>query len=88
MMDPYELLRQKEAELARVRHEIESLQVVAPLLSDDNPSNDLPIKKEISAEKELPDHWNHSQATGTDDLFPSMNAVSRPSFWNSLKRRK
>ena len=54
MNDPYELLRQKEAETARVRHEIESLQIVMPLLSDDNPCDDLPTKKEISAE--LPDH--------------------------------
>lgn len=86
MNDPYELLRQKEAETARVRHEIESLQIVMPLLSDDNPCDDLPTKKEISAE--LPDHRIESEATGTDDLFSSINPVSRPSFWNSLKRRK
>ena len=35
MKDAYEVLQQKEADLARVRHEIGSLQVVAPLLSVD-----------------------------------------------------
>ena len=83
----YELLRQKESDLERVRQEIESLQIVAPLLSDDIPSDELPAKKEISSEKE-PKRGNDPKATGTDDLFPSMNSVSRPSFWNSLRRRR
>ena len=87
MNDVYELLRQKETDLERVRQEIESLHIVAPLLSDDTPSNDLPIKKEVSAEREK-DHGNDSQATGTDNLFTSMNPVPRPSFWDSLKRRR
>jgi hypothetical protein len=38
--DVYEALQQKEADLARVRHEIESLRVVAALLSDDLSSDD------------------------------------------------
>lgn len=41
MKDPYEVLQQKEADLARVRHEFESLQVVASLLSEDLTSNAL-----------------------------------------------
>ena len=41
MKDAYELLQQKEAELARVRKEIESLKIVAPLLSDGRNSDDL-----------------------------------------------
>jgi hypothetical protein len=40
MNDAYELLPQKEADLERVRHEIEALQITATLLSDDIPSND------------------------------------------------
>ena len=40
MKNAYELLRQKEADLARVRHEIESLRVVAPLLSEESSSDD------------------------------------------------
>ncbi len=86
MSDAYELLRQKEAELERVRHEIEALQIAAPLLSDDTLPNDLPEKKATSAEKQV-GPVTHSSATGTDNLFASV-APSRPSFWKSLKRRK
>ena len=35
MRDAYDALRQKEADLARVRHEVESLRIVASLLLDD-----------------------------------------------------
>jgi hypothetical protein len=85
MKDAYEVLRQKEAELNRVRHEMESLQVVASLLSEDSTSDELTAKKGISAEKASP--ATDSQATGTDDLFSSI-AASRPGFWKALRRRK
>lgn len=39
MKDAYEVLEQKEADLSRVRQEIESLRIVAPLLVDDLNSN-------------------------------------------------
>jgi hypothetical protein len=86
MKDVYEALQQKEADLARVRHEIESLQIVASLLSDDLTSNQLTKKKESSAEKTL-DRGPGSEATGTDGLFSSI-PVLRPSFWKALKREK
>ena len=35
MKNAYEVLEQKEIDLARVRQEIESLRIVAPLLSDE-----------------------------------------------------
>jgi hypothetical protein len=35
MRDACDVLKQKEADLARVRHEVESLRIVAPLLVDD-----------------------------------------------------
>ena len=35
MKDVYELLRQKEVAIERIRREIAALQVVAPLLADD-----------------------------------------------------
>jgi hypothetical protein len=83
--DAYELLKQKEADLARVRHEIKSLRVVASLLSDDLGSDEM-TKKRSSAEKTL-DGDPNSEATGTDGLFSSI-PVSRPSFWKALRRRK
>ena len=67
MKDVYEVLHQKEADLARVRHEIESLLVVASLLSDDLTSDELTKKKESSAEK-IWDRGPSSKATGTDPL--------------------
>ena len=44
MKDAYEILRQKEIELSRVKAEVEALGIVAPLLSDDGDSGnaDLP----------------------------------------------
>ena len=36
MKDAYDVLKQKEADLARVRHQVESLRIVAPLLVDDS----------------------------------------------------
>ena len=35
MRDAYDVLKQKQADLARVRQEIESLRIVAPLLLED-----------------------------------------------------
>jgi len=36
MKDPFEVLRQKEADLVRVQQEVESLRIVAPLLSEES----------------------------------------------------
>ena len=67
MKDVYEVLRQKEQDLARVRHEIESLNVAANLLSDDPISDELTQKKESSAEWTW-DRGPGSKATGTDPI--------------------
>jgi len=85
MKDPYEVLEQKEADLTRVRQEIESLRIVASLLVDDLNSNDSDQTHLISANKtdDLPD----LEPTGTDGLFSSV-AISRSGFWNALKRAR
>jgi hypothetical protein len=85
MKDAYEVLRRKEAELARIRHEITSLKIVAPLLSDDALSD--PSQKGESVEEDVPDGRVHSAATGTEDMF-SFASVSRPKIWDVLKRGK
>jgi hypothetical protein len=36
MKDAFDVLRQKEADLERVQREVESLRIVAPLLSEDS----------------------------------------------------
>ncbi|MBV8050675.1 MAG: hypothetical protein JOZ80_05770 [Acidobacteriaceae bacterium] len=78
MKHPYEVLQQKETDLSRVRNELESLRIVAPLLAEEM-SSDEPTKKPMTAEKPL---GTDSEATGTEGL------AARPSFWQSLKERK
>lgn len=36
MKDPYEVLREKEQEIARVKKEVDALRIVAKLLSDES----------------------------------------------------
>jgi hypothetical protein len=74
MKDAYEILKHKEAELARVRHEVESLRIVALLLDDLDP--DQPEKPHLMAAEDLLDivrqNDPHLKATGTDgNLFTS-----------------
>lgn len=94
MKDAYELLHQKEVELAKVRREIASLRIVAPLLSVDSPAENSQRadKKNLEAdEKSLEDEKAEARAesegTGTDG-FSTFAAVSRPRIWNVLKRSK
>jgi hypothetical protein len=86
MKDCYELLQQKETDLARVRHEIESLRTVASLLSDELLPEEL-TRKHARSEEEILDS-SAEKATGTDGMFSSIDAASRPSFWNTLMRQK
>ncbi|HEY1679745.1 MAG TPA: hypothetical protein VGG04_18665 [Candidatus Sulfotelmatobacter sp.] len=82
----HEVLQKKEAEVANVRKEVESLRLVAPMISDEPASDEL-TRKPASSAQETPDHSQDAEATGTDDLFSSMNANPRPKFWEILKRK-
>jgi len=84
MKDAYEILRQKEADVARLRHEIASLQIVAPLLSDDS-HTDHPQQRTEGSEEESSGPLSDPEATGTDGLFSSVPAT-RGGLWNLLKR--
>jgi hypothetical protein len=86
MKDPNVLLQQKEAELARIRHEIESLRIVASLLEDDPDSIDLDQMRLATAGK-LDDLHTDLAVTGTDNLFSSV-LVSPSRLWTVLKRGK
>jgi len=84
MKDAYEVLYQKEADLARVHREIESLTVVASMLADDDSSFFSPNgQNRKPAEKALPP-CSDIEATGTDRPTPILR---RSRFWGSLKRR-
>jgi hypothetical protein len=82
MKNAYEVLQQKETDLARVRHEIESLRIVASLLSDELASDELTKKRARSAEETL--EPSSEKATGTDELFSSKNPAPRLRFWKSM----
>jgi hypothetical protein len=92
MKDAYEALKQKEADLSRVRHELESLRIVASLLVDD--SNLVDSNSDESDEPDLvsteqSDNFHPDlEPTGTDGLFSSMIAAPRSSLWKILKRAK
>lgn len=83
MKDAYAVLQQKEGELARIRHEIEGLQIVAPLLSDEVPFDD--STETASSAEGVPSMV--SEATGTEGPS-SGTSVPRGKFWKILKRGK
>ena len=83
MKDAYEVLYQKEAELVRVRQEVESLRVVASLLTDDTSANNqgLVTQEKKPAETEFAGPFA-AAATGTNGLSTSSR---QPKFWRFLK---
>jgi hypothetical protein len=85
MQDAYEVLQQKQAELARVRKEIECLNIVAALLSDDRASDD-PAESPASSLNDTISRLSDSAATNVDNLFSS--AATRSSLWKALKRAR
>jgi hypothetical protein len=90
MKDAYEVLQQKQTDVARVHKEIDSLNIVARLLSDDDTS-DNPIQKPNEAPpSSLSDtisQLSDSAATNVDSLFSTVE-TSRSGFWGSLKRAR
>jgi hypothetical protein len=89
MQNVYEVLQQKQAELARVRKEIECLNIVAALVSDDRTSDDsAPNSGESPASPltETISRLSDSAATNVDNLFAS--AATRSSLWKALKRAR
>ena len=92
MKNANDVLRQKEAEMARVRHEIDSLRIVAALLGDDESSpRDLDLTSDEAGGKLLTsaERGTHAsaEATGTDGLFSSFSHQG-PKRWNVLNRHK
>jgi len=57
MKNPYEVLRQKEAQIRELEVEVEALRIVAPLLSEDSQSQD-----ESTLTLQLPDKLDRSAA--------------------------
>ena len=89
MRNAYEVLYQREADLARVRQEIESLTIVASLLAEDESSSFDPGtgpegQNKKRAEK-VTSPPSGAEATGTDGRS---SIPRRTGFWGALKRRR
>ena len=83
MRDAYDLLKEKEAHLARVRREVDSLRIVSGLLGED--ADVAGVSKPPSSAAHGDSAETESEATGTDgSLFST--AAPRSTFWNKLKR--
>lgn len=94
MKDPYEVLYRKEADLVRVREEIESLTLVATLLAESEQDSPEPDSIDGEASKKpsgfegqafLP--LGEPQATGTDGPPPVILRPQKKSFWGALTGR-
>lgn len=87
MKDAYEVLQKKQADLDRVRKEIESLKIAERLLSEDRASDDPNQDRKLSpgSLNDTISRLSDSAAANAEKLFPAVNP-SRSGFWNSLKR--
>jgi len=90
MKDAYEVLYQKEAEVARLRREIESLTMAARLLAEDDltfiyPSSAPDEQKRKPSQKAISPEPTGTQPTGTDG---GSLVRGRSGFWGSLTRRR
>ena len=85
MKDAYEVLYQKEADLVRVRQEVESLRVAASLLGDDETlAGDSEASEKKPAENALVPQ-PEGQATGTNGALASAH---QPGLWEAFTRKR
>jgi hypothetical protein len=77
MKDARDVLRQKETDRARLQREIEALQLVIPLLTDDP---QLPERKTESSTQQ--------QGTGTDGPFFASIGETESQLWNTGKHSR
>ena len=85
MKDGYEVLYQKESDLARVRKEVESLTLAAQLLADDELSSIEPGSLPNGQSRKPAQKANPPELTGTDGksfVWP------RSDFWGSLRIKR
>jgi hypothetical protein len=77
MKDARDVLRQKETDRARTQSEIEALQLVIPLLTDDE------HLRERKAES-----FSEQQSTGTDGPIFASIGETESRWWNTGKHRR
>jgi hypothetical protein len=64
MRDVYEVLRQKELEVSRLKQEVDALRVAAPLLSDGEAENDQPTLQAVNETPQPASGWQDRQDRG------------------------
>jgi hypothetical protein len=77
MRNAYEVLQQKETDLVRVRHEIESLRIVASLLSDELPSEELTKNRARSADETLDPRFRTGDRNGRSVFLDKPTSASK-----------
>jgi hypothetical protein len=95
MKNAYELLHQKEVDLARVRKEVQSLNIVVHLLADDDDRktydpalvSNQPIKKPSGSVTHTMLPQYASEESASDNSFSTM-AASRITVLDVLKRTR
>jgi hypothetical protein len=75
MKDVRDVLRQKETDCARIQSEIEALQLVIPLLADD----------QHEAERKT-ESFSEPQSTGTTGPFFASIGETESNLWNTGKQ--
>jgi hypothetical protein len=75
MKDARDVLRQKEADRARIQNEIEALELVIPLLTDD--------QRQVERKAES---FSEPQGTGTEGPFLGSIGETESHLWNTGKR--
>jgi len=84
MRNVYDVLKQKEADLASVRHEVESLRIVAALLDDldSHQSEKTHLISDEKTEDQLVDYLLNIVREGDPDLKATgTDGLSRQRFW-------
>lgn len=85
MKDAYEVLYQKESDVARLRKEVESLNIAAQLLADDDLSFLDPSRVPDGQGRKPAQKATSPEPTGTDGepfVWPRLG------FWGSLRIRR
>ena len=64
MRDVYEVLRQKELEVSRLKQEVEALRIAAPLLSDGEAEDQPTLQRAVNENPQPDSGWQDRQDRG------------------------
>jgi len=92
--DIYEVLKQKEADCARLRHEIEALRIVIPLVDEKGAAiHDTSVERETALPEADKEHLEHEaeprelQLSEADRKGPLSSSLRESSWWRKQGSR-